>query len=80
VCRTRQIFEVRDDTFDEITDTVDGCVVSFINVCEFTMDGFLHRGDHSQSDIALVPNMHRGIKGCEESGFCDGLRVMHTAC
>ena len=72
-------FEVRDDTLNQITDTVDGCVVSFIGVCEFTMDGFLGGGDHSQPDIAFVPNMHRGIKGCEESGLCDGLRIMNTA-
>ena len=34
--------EVRDDTFDEIVDTIDGRVVSFISVGEFTMGGFLH--------------------------------------
>ena len=49
--------EVRDDTFDEIADTVDGRAVSFIAVCEFTMGGFPGRGDHSQSDAAFVSNM-----------------------
>ena len=34
--------EVRDDTFDEIVDTIDGRVVSFISVGEVTMGGFLH--------------------------------------
>ena len=73
-------FDIRDDTLNEITDTVDGRVVSPVAVGEFTMGGFLRGGDHSQSDIALVPNMHRGIKCLEESGFLDGLRIMHTAC
>ena len=70
--------EVRDDTFNEVADAVDGRVVSFIGVCEFTMGGFLSGGDHSQTDVALVPNMHRDIKCLEESGFLDGLRIMHT--
>ena len=35
-------------------------------------------GDHSQSDVALVPTMGRGIKCLEESGFLDGLRIMHA--
>ena len=70
--------EVRDDTFDEIADTIDGRVVSFISVSEFTMGGFLHGGDHSQSDVALVSNMTLTVEGCEEAGFLDGLRIMHT--
>ena len=45
--------EVRDDTFDEVADAVDGRVVSFIGVGEFTMGGFLHGGDHPQSDVAF---------------------------
>ena len=73
-------FDVRDDTLNEIADTVDDRVVSPVAVGEFTIDGFLHGGDHSQTDIALVPNMHRGIKCLKESGFLDGLCVMHTAC
>ena len=73
-------FDVRDDTFDEVADAVDGRVVSFIGVGEFTMSGFLHGGDHSQSDVALVSNMRRCIKCLEESGFLDGLCIMHTAC
>ena len=72
--------EVRDDTLNEVTDTVDGRVVSFIGVGEFTIGGFLHGGDHPQSDVALVPDMIVSIEGCEESGFLDGLCVMHTAC
>ena len=72
--------EVRDDTLNEVTDTVDGRVVSFIGVGEFTMSGFPGRGDHSQTDVALVSNMRRGIKCLEESGFLDGLCIMHTAC
>lgn len=32
--------DVHDDTFDEVADTVDGRVVSFIGVGEFTMGGF----------------------------------------
>ena len=64
-------FEVRDDTFDEVADAVDGRVVSFIGVGEFTMSGFLHGGDHSQSDVALVPDMIVSIEGCEESGFLE---------
>mgnify|MGYP001685291609 CR=1 FL=1 len=75
-----QGFDVRDDMFDDIADAVDGRVVSFIGVGEFTMSGFLHGGDHSQSDVALVPNMRRCIKCLEESGFLDGLCIMHTAC
>ena len=70
--------EVRDDAFDEVADAVDGRVVSFIGVGEFTMGGFLHGGDHSQSDVALVPDMIVSIEGCEESGFLDGLCIMHT--
>ena len=73
-------FEVRDNTFDEVADAVDGRVVSFIGVGEFTMGGFPGGGDHSQSDVALVSNMRRCIKCLEESGFLDGLRIMHTAC
>ena len=73
-------FEVRDDTLNEVADAVDGRVVSPVGVGEFTMGGFLHGGDHSQSDVALVPTMGRGIKCLEESGFLDGLRIMHTAC
>ena len=71
-------FDVRDDTLDEVADAVDGRVVSFIGVGEFTMSGFLHGGDHSQSDVALVSNMTLTIEGCEETGFLDGLRIMHT--
>ena len=70
--------EVRDDTFDEIADTIDSRVVSFIAVCEFTIGGFLHGGDHSQSDVAFVSNMTLSIEDCEEAGFLDGLCVMHT--
>ena len=72
--------EVRDDTFDEVADTIDGRVVSFIGVDEFTMGGFPGGGDHSQSDVAFVSNMTLSIEGCEEAGFLDGLRIMHTAC
>ena len=68
--------EVRDDTFDEIADTIDGRVVSPVGVGEFTMGGFLHGGDHSQSDVALVPDMIVSIEGCEESGFLDGLCIV----
>ena len=68
--------EVRDDAFDEIADTVDGRVVSPVAVCEFTMSGFPGRGDHPQSDVALVTNMPRGIKCLEEAGFRDGLRIV----
>ena len=71
-------FEVRNDTFNEVADTIDGRVVSPVGVGEFTMSGFLHGGDHSQSDVAFVPNMRRCIKCLEESGFLDGLRIMHT--
>ena len=74
------VLDVRDDTFDEVANTVDGRVVSFIGVGEFTMGGFPGRGDHSQSDVALVPNMTLTVEGCEETGFLDGLRIMHTAC
>ena len=70
--------EVRDDTFDEVADTIDGRVVSPVAVCEFTIGGFPGRGDHSQSDVAFVSNMRRGIKCCEEAGFLDGLRIMNT--
>ena len=73
-------FEVRDNTFDEVADAVDGRVVSPVGVGEFTMGGFLRGGDHSQSDVALVPDMTLTIEGCEEAGFPDGLRIMHTAC
>ena len=72
--------EVRDDTFDEIVDTIDGRVVSFIGVGEFTMGGFPGGGDHSQSDVAFVSNMTLTVEGCEEAGFLDGLCIMHTAC
>ena len=72
--------EVRDDAFDEVADAVDGRVVSLVGVGEFTMGGFLHGGDHPQTDVALVPTMRRGIKCLKESGFLDGLRIMHTAC
>ena len=75
-----QGFDVRDDMFDDIADAVDGRVVSFISVGEFTIGGFPYGGDHSQSDVALVSNMTLTIEGCEEFGFLDGLRIMHTAC
>ena len=45
--------EVRDDSFDEVAETVDGCAVSSIVFCWFTVGGFLDRGDHSQSDVAV---------------------------
>ena len=67
-------------TLDEVADTVDGRVVSFIGIGEFTMGGFLHGGDHPQSNVAFVPNMTLTIEDCEESGFLDGLCIMHTAC
>ena len=70
--------EVRDDTFDEVADAVDGRVVSPVGVGEFAMGGFLHGGDHPQSNVAFVPNMTLTIEDCEESGFPDGLRIMHT--
>ena len=73
-----QGFDVRDDMFDDIADAVDGRVGSFISVGEFTIGGFPYGGDHSQSDVALVPNMHRSIKCLEESGLFDGLRIMNT--
>ena len=71
-------FDVRDDTFDEVADTVDGRVVSFVGVGEFAMGGFLHGGDHSQSDVAFVSDMTLSIEGCEESGFLDCLCIMNT--
>ena len=71
-------FEVRDDTFDEVADAVDGRVVSPVGVGEFTMGGLLCGGDHSQSDVAFVPNMTLTIEGCEEFGFLDGLCIMHA--
>ena len=71
-------FDIRDDTLNEITDTIDGRVVSPVTVGEFTIGGFLSGGDHSQTAIALVPNMPRGIKGLEESGFLDRLCIMNT--
>ena len=70
--------EVRDDTFDEVADTVDGRVVSPVTFGEFTIGGFPGGGDHSQSDVALVSNMTLTVEGCEEAGFLDGLRIMHT--
>ena len=73
-------FDIRDDTLNKVVDTVDGRVVSPVGVGEFAMGGFLRGGDHSQSDVALVPTMRRGIKCLEESGFLDGLRIMNTAC
>ena len=42
------------------------------------MSGFPGGGDHSQSDVAFVSNMTLTVEGCEESGFLDGLRIMHT--
>ena len=48
-----QGLEVRDDSFDEVAETVDGCAVSSIVFCWFTVGGFLDRGDHSQSDVAV---------------------------
>ena len=72
--------DIRDDTFDEVADTVDGCVVSPVAVGEFTISGFPGRGDHSQSNVAFVSNMTLSIEGCEEAGFLGDLRIMHTAC
>ena len=72
--------EVRDDTFDEIADTIDDRVVSFISVSEFTMGGFPGRGDHSQSGVAFVLDIILTVEGCEEFRFCDGLHVMNTTC
>ena len=40
------------------------------------MGGFPGGGDHSQTDVALVPNMTLSIEGCEETGFLDGLRIV----
>jgi len=71
-------FEVRDDTSNEIADTIDGRVVSPVGVGEFTMGGLLRGGDHSQSDVAFVSNMTLTIEGCEEFGFLDGLCIMHA--
>ena len=68
--------EVRDDTLNEAADAVDGRVVSFIGVGEFTMSGFPGRGDHSQTDVALVSTMTLTVEGCEETGFLDGLRIV----
>ena len=70
-------FDIRDDTFDEVADTVDGRVVSPVGVGEFTMGGFPGGGDHSQSDVAFVSTMTLTVEGCEEAGFFDGLRIMH---
>lgn len=70
--------EIYNAPLDEMTDTIDGRVVSSINVGEFTVGGFPGRGDHSQSDMAFVPNVYRGIKCCGESGFRDGLSIMNT--
>ena len=49
--------EVRDDSLNEAADTVVGRVVSSIGICEFTTGGFPGRGEHSQSDAALFPNV-----------------------
>ena len=73
-----QGFDVRDDMFDDIADAVDGRVVSPVAVGEFAMGGFPGGGDHPQSDVALVSTMTLAIEGCEESGFLDGLRIMHA--
>ena len=67
------------DALDEAVDAVDGRIVSSISVCKFTMDGFLYRGDHSQSDVALILNVYRDIKCPEGSGIRDDLHVMNTA-
>ena len=42
------------------------------------MSGFLHGGDHSQTDVAFVSNMTLTVEGCEEFGFLDCLRIMNT--
>ena len=36
-----------------MADAVDGRVVSLVGARDFTMGGFLHGGDHPQSDVAL---------------------------
>ena len=71
--------EIRNDTLNEITDTVDGRAVSFINVGEFTVGSLPDRGDNSQSDVALVPNIPLTVEDREESKFRDVLRIMNTA-
>ena len=47
------VLEVRDDSFDEVAETVDGCAVSSIVFCWFTVGEFLDRGVHSHSDVAI---------------------------
>ena len=42
------------------------------------MGGFLHGGDHSQTNVAFVSNMTLTVEGCEESGFLDCLCIMNT--
>jgi hypothetical protein len=71
--------ENHNDALDEAVDAVDGRVVSSISVCKFTMDEFLYRGNHSQSDAALILNAYRDIKCPEESGIRDDLHIMNTA-
>ena len=73
------VFEVSDGLFDSSSDFSGGSVADLVRFGLGWACWFLGGGDHSQPDIAFVPNMHRGIKGCEESGLCDGLRIMNTA-
>ena len=46
-------FKVRDDTLNKVADAIDGRVVSPVGIGEFTIGGFLDRGDHSQPDVAV---------------------------
>jgi len=54
----RQVLGVGDDSLDLVADLVDGGVVGLVVGMEGQV-GFSPRGDHAQSDVALVADVAR---------------------
>lgn len=69
-------FEVRDGSFDDIADFVDGGVEFLFPVEEAAMGGLLDGGDHSASLVAFVADPVGGVEGVEDAGDVKAVGVV----
>ena len=58
-------------------DLADAPVGLFRGFAQFTVGGFLVRGDHSPADVSLVGDPSGGVDSVEQSGGARGGHVVH---
>lgn len=78
--------DVRDDSFDLVSDLVDGGVVGLVVRVEGQVRRFSFRGDHAQPDVPLVTDMawwcpvwEVGGGYVEQSAAAQGLGVVRAS-